>query len=50
MQIYTKLERLEVIEKYLFAKAYRSIVSKLYSTKEPREALINHHAKVFLVR
>ncbi|MDX9742938.1 MAG: helix-turn-helix domain-containing protein [Arcobacteraceae bacterium] len=49
MPIYGKLERLNLVEKYIFAKRYKELVPKLAKTKEDKQGLIKHYFKPFLV-
>ena len=48
MPIYGKLERLNLVEKYIFAKRYKELVPKLAKTKEEKQGLIKHYFKSFL--
>ena len=47
--IYSKLERLNIIERYIFADRYRSVQKQLKKTKEAREDLVGYYFKPFLV-
>ncbi len=49
MPIYGKLERLNLIEKYIFTKRYKELIPKLAKTKEEKQGLIKHYFKPFLV-
>ena len=47
--IYAKLERLNIVERYIFADRYRSVQKQLKKTKEAREDLVGYYFKPFLV-
>jgi len=49
MPIYGKLERLNLIEKYIFTKRYKELIPKLAKTKEEKQGLIKHYFKPFLI-
>ena len=46
--IYAKLERLNIVERYIFADRYKSVQRQLKKTKEAREDLIRYYFKPFL--
>ncbi len=47
--IYAKLERLNIVERYIFVDRYRSVQKQLKKTKEAREDLIGYYFKPFLL-
>jgi DNA-binding transcriptional MerR regulator len=48
MPIYTKIEQLNLVERYIFASNYKEILLKLPKIKEERTGLIEHYFKPFL--
>jgi len=50
MPIYTKLERLNLMERYIFASSYKEMAAKLPKMKkEEHKGLIMHYFRAFLV-
>ena len=48
LNIYKKLESLNLIEKYIFANRLKVLVEKIKSKKEEREELLRHYFKEFI--
>ena len=46
LNIYKKLERLNLIEKYIFATRLKTVTNKI--KKEEKESLIKHYFKEFI--
>lgn len=49
MPLYGKLEKLSLVEKYIFASRYKELQQKLPKTKEDKSAIIQHYFKPFIV-
>lgn len=48
LDIYKKLESLNLIEKYVFANRLKILVDKIKSKKEEKEELLRHYFKEFM--
>lgn len=48
LNIYKKLESLNLIEKYIFASRLKTLVQKIKSKKEEKEELLRHYFKEFM--
>ena len=49
MPLYAKLEKLSLVEKYIFASRYKELQQKLPKTKEDKSAIIQHYFKPFII-
>jgi len=48
LNIYKKLESLNLIEKYIFSNRLKTLVEKIKSKKDEREELLKHYFKEFM--
>lgn len=49
LELYGKLEKLNIIEKYMFVCSYKSVQNQLKKTREDRGDLIRYYFKTFLI-
>jgi len=50
LDIFAKLERLNIIEKYIFVERYRAVKNQLKKTKEDKGDLVRYYFKPFLTK